>query len=35
MIEIILYNIVFWTLYYQLCKIPERMVQYVIDEVKV
>ena len=30
MIEIILYNLVFWTIYYQICKMPERLFEYAI-----
>ena len=31
MIEIILYNIVFWAAWYQISMLPERIMQMIID----
>ena len=31
MMEIFLMNVVFWTLWIQLAMVPERIMQYVID----
>jgi len=31
MTEIVIYNLLFWAVYYQVCKLPERMVQAAID----
>jgi hypothetical protein len=32
MIEIIIYNIVFWGIYYWVCSLPERMFEYAMKD---
>ena len=31
MMEILIYNILFWAAWYQICLLPERFMQYLID----
>ena len=33
MTEIVLYNLAFWIAYYQVCKLPEKLIQAAIDAV--
>jgi len=31
MLEILLYNMIFWSVWIMICVLPEKMIQYVID----
>ena len=35
MLEIILYNLVFWTIWYQIARLPERMFDYLINNYEI